>query len=165
MGTPQSGHSKCECAGGWLASSVAAALRASGSCGEEGARVCWWLGCGQKAFCLMKAARWRMAGEGEFEKEWKRLSGFRRERESTVVAAARWEKGFDVEAGAFEGWADLADAPLLWSAALRPRGRLLLRSEPKLRVHVGETAHRRREWARLCRRAGEPVARTPCRST
>lgn len=43
----------------------------------------------------MKAARCRIAGEGEFEKEWKRLSGFKTARVSTewpvdVDAAALW---------------------------------------------------------------------------
>jgi hypothetical protein len=51
----------------------------------------------------MKAARWRMAGEGEFEKEWKRLFGFRRACESTEVEAARWEKGLDADAVGFAG--------------------------------------------------------------
>jgi hypothetical protein len=32
--------------------------------------------CGRKyAFCFITAARWRMAGDGELEKEWKRLFG------------------------------------------------------------------------------------------
>lgn len=61
----------------------------------------------------MKAARWRMAGEGESEKEWKRLFGFRRVCESTEVEAARWEKGFDAKEDGFAGEADLADTPLL----------------------------------------------------
>jgi hypothetical protein len=51
----------------------------------------------------MKAARWRMAGEGEFEKEWKRLFGFRRACESTEVEAARWEKGLGADAEGFVG--------------------------------------------------------------
>lgn len=93
----------------------------------------------------MKAARWRIVDEGEFEKEWKRLFGFRRACESMEVEAARWEKGLEADADGFADWADLVDTPLLWSAALRPRVRLLLRSEPKLRAHDGETVHRRRE--------------------
>lgn len=42
----------------------------------------------------MNAARWRIAGEGEFEKEWNRLSGFSKARVST-------EGPVEVEAEAF----------------------------------------------------------------
>ena len=50
-------------------------MRDSRSLGELGARVAWCSGCGQYAFCFMTAARCRMAGAGDSEKEWKRLFG------------------------------------------------------------------------------------------
>jgi hypothetical protein len=107
----------------------------------------------------MKAARWRIAGEGEFEKEWNRLSDFSRARVSTegpveVEAEAFWDSVGD--------W-DFADTFLVCSKAFAPSGRLLLlRSEPKLRDQDGLIAHLRRAWDRLCRRAGVWVdTRTP----
>lgn len=111
----------------------------------------------------MKAALCRMAGEGEFEKEWKRLSGFKRARVSTDwpvdVEAARWAMDE-------EGTLALGAGLLVLPCSDRfPFNGLLLRSQPKLRIHDGETAHLRRACARLCRRAGELEIRTPCRST
>lgn len=67
---PQSGHSYRTCAGG-----SDPVLRASRSLGEAGVRVAWCSGCGQYAFCFITAALWRMAGEGELEKEWNKLFG------------------------------------------------------------------------------------------
>lgn len=93
----------------------------------------------------MEAARCRMAGEGEFENEWNRLLGFKRARVSTEGPA-------EVEAALCVNGADdgvlivgvLPGALFPCSGELPPRERLL-RSEPKLRIHDGETAHLRRE--------------------
>lgn len=51
-------------------------LRASRSAGLVGNRVWRWSGWGQNAFCLMKAARRLISGDGELESGWKRLFGF-----------------------------------------------------------------------------------------
>ena len=82
---PQSGHSNRTCVGGKL--DLPFTFRASKSFGDVGMRVWWWLGCGQYAWVFMKLARFRISGEGEWEKEWKRLSGWSSTRSGDGAAA------------------------------------------------------------------------------
>lgn len=97
----------------------------------------------------MNAARCRIAGEGEFEKEWKRLLGFKRARVSTEGPA-------EVEAalGADIDGLDAGVTVVFFSCSVVIPSERLLRSEPKLRIHGAA----RREEARHCRRV-------LCRST
>ena len=113
----------------------------------------------------MKAARCRRAGEGEFENEWNRLSGFKRARVSTdgpidVEAALRVNDGDEGEE--VLGVGDGLSVVLPCSGVVSFSARLLC-SMPLLRVHDGETAYRRE--ARMCRRVEDLEAPAAWRST
>jgi hypothetical protein len=96
----------------------------------------------------MNSARLRMASEGEFEKEWNRLSRVKAFTEDLLATPLC----VIVEGDGLGAQQDCPDTGLVCSAGLVPSGRPL-RCEPKLRIRDGETALLRREVERLWRRA------------
>lgn len=99
----------------------------------------------------MNWARLRIAGAGEFEKEWNRLVGFKTARVSMgdplAVWAARWVTDAGEDLGPQQDWL----CRCLGCSEELPRDRPL-RCEPKLRMKDGEIGLLR-AVARLCRRA------------